>query len=304
MNEYAIEQLSQQIEACQRRLVAGAADLPESVAPLWHEVQKEIAAAVAAVEPVKRRLQQLWAQRELTIPARQEQAQALMVALNADVNARLQKADRTLAEIAYQLQEGITPGRPDGVTQVEVIDRKEDIRRLLERAPSVELITQLMVEAIDAHDALTAYCLTPDGPLSWTYKLLSIDRSRLRSALFRAIRETRHESVPGEQLLRCYEASHEDMTSWTQLKTAISGLVNAVGEGSAGMYRAAAIHGMGWGTTPSGEPQVLEAERHPPRPPHWTPGPAEGGATVPQPGGVDLAAALEASRAPRPGKSF
>jgi len=260
VNTDAVERLSQQIEAGRAALVSGASDLPAAVMPLWREALKEIDAGVKASEPVARQVERVWGHREHTLPHRQEQSEALVRGLSADVSAHLERAERNLADIAFQLQEGVNPPRPQGVSEAAVLDRKGDVAELLRRqGGALDGITQLMTEAITQHDELTAYVLSPGGPLEWTYRILGVDRPRLRSALYRAVRAARREPVPGEGLLRMYEATHEDPQSWQQLRTAIEGLVGAVGSAAAYAYRQAAINSPGWGV-PSEAQRLAEQQ--------------------------------------------
>ena len=260
MRTDAVDMLTREIDQGRARLVAGAADLPAAEATMWAEgALAEIDAALALIEPISARVQRVWSDRRMTLPARQQDAEALIHELHDTVSAHLARAERTIADIAAQLQEGISPPRPEGVSDARELDRKHDLEALIKRDPSLERITALMTEAIVEHDALTAYCLTPDGPLSWVYKLLGLDRPRLRSALFRAVREARREPIPGEQLLRMYEAPHTDEASWVAFTTAVGSLVGCVGSQAAALYQREAQLSPGWGV-PS-EAQRIEQQR-------------------------------------------
>jgi len=256
-----VDGLRQQIEASRAALVDGAGDLPDNVAPLWRECLKALDGAIKAVEPVRGKVGRLWARGELTMAARQQQSEQLVRGLLADVQARLDTAERLLGEIAFALQEGVTPARPEGLSEARELDRKHDLEALLKCETGwkgvLDRVTQLMGEAIVQHDDLTAWTLTPDGPLAWVYKLLGVDRAQLRAALYRAIRRAHRLPVPGEGLLQRYEAPHTDPLSWQTLRSTVLELVGAVGALAAAQYRAAGRY-----TPPAdaGNPQRVPGE--------------------------------------------
>jgi hypothetical protein len=254
MNEYAAEEMKTTIEAGRAALVAGAADLPAKQAELWREALRELDAAIKVIEPARQRLARVWARSDVNVGARASQSDTLIAEMNERVQGHLDAAERVMAEVAYQLQQTAVPARPADVSDGLVLDRKRELEGVLRRGYNgwkftCEQVGDLMADAIAQHDELTAYVLTPDGPLAWMYKeLLGDQRPMLRAAVYRAIRQAARESVPGDGLLRMLEAPRDasPTVSWPSLRCRVEELLGVVAGQAAYSFRQAAIAQPGW----------------------------------------------------------
>lgn len=262
MNPSEAVALRAQIETSRGRLVDGAGDLPESVRGLWKDALAAIDKAIKLIEPARVKVHKVWAERDLTLNAKNERSIAAVTELYGAVSEQLTKAERLLDEIAYQLDVDIHPARPADVSEAALARRIDEIATALRDRMSgngerLEAITRYAVASVRAHDDLTLYCLA-GGPLDFLYTRCGMDRRQLRRALFKAIRDARLEPIPGEGLLRMLEAPHDDPASWAALRRDIESMAGTVAGDAANGLRLTAMYSPGWGVPANGEPRRVE----------------------------------------------
>lgn len=106
----------------------------------------------------------------------------------ADVSSRsyLATARATADKLQARLWKEAAPPRPEGASDVALLDRKADILALIEKAPSASdalfTLLQLTKRAVAESDGLTLFTVG-GGPLRFAYERLGLDVATLESSL-------------------------------------------------------------------------------------------------------------------------
>jgi hypothetical protein len=97
----------------------------------------------------------------------------------------LDRADNLVSVQLTVFRREVLPGCPTGVSEAAVFDRKADLIRLLDLAPTAECadaVAELAREALRDRDQLTLYCLA-SGPLDYYYRARRLNRDSVRERL-------------------------------------------------------------------------------------------------------------------------